>query len=335
MVDGACIRRTRMDSKLNATWIPETRDGSPGAVDRNALLSGQNIVELSERNAARVAAVICLDLTLIIAAAVLCELFWTPWLYPLGVMFIGARQIGLASVALHDGAHGLLLRNRPRNDLLANALCYALFTPLLTEFSEYRKTHITHHQHTNTRNDPEFASVLHLYLHASPLRIAAVLLAQLSGLGFIRLMAQALRSGSWLRKSWILAVTLIVLCGVALSWHPIELFVLYWLVPFATWGLFINSVRALSEHFPPGVLRKHQSSAAIFLTRDILPSWFDRVFVTTRGVNYHLTHHLFPAVPFYRLESLQRSMAQTSAYQTAAHATHGYHRALAEIFLRR
>ena len=322
-----------MDSKLNATWAPETGSGTRGSLDRNALLSGQSIAELCQRSGIRVAAVIGLDLTLIIASAVLSELFWRPWLYPIVVMFIGARQIGLASIALHDGAHGLLLRNRQRNDLLAKTLCYALFVPLLTGFAEYRKTHITHHQHTNTRDDPEFASVLHLYFKASPLRTVAVLLAQLSGLGFIRLVIQTARAGSWSRRLWIAAAMVILFTGIALSWYPAALFLLYWLVPFATWGLFINSVRALSEHFPPGVIRNSSSSPGIFLTRDIVPSWFDSVFVTTRGVNYHLTHHLFPAVPFYRLKSLQRSMAQTSAYQQAAHATHGYHRALAEILL--
>ena len=31
---------------------------------------------------------------------------------------------------------------------------------------------------------------------------------------------------------------------------PAVLVVLYWFVPLATWGLFINLIRALAEHYP-------------------------------------------------------------------------------------
>ena len=324
-----------MDSTLNATWLGEHRSGVTSAMDREAMLTGQSLMQLSERSTIRVGGIICLDFAIITAAIVTSEWLRAPWAYVIAVLLIGARQIGIASIALHDGVHGLILRNRKYNDLLAKILSCAVFVLLLADFSDYRKSHIEHHRHTNTKHDPDFPFVRNLYLGASPRKIALVLLLQLSGIGFVQALINFARQGSWRRRLWIAGAVLALTTGAVLSLYPVNLFLLYWVVPFATWGLFINLVRAISEHYPPGFFRAHQAVAGILFTRDVLPSWFDSLFVATRGVNYHFTHHLFPSVPFYRLKTLHRRISRTEPYRSTAHVTQGYHRALAEILRRR
>jgi len=111
-----------------------------------------------------------------------------------------------------------------------------------------------------------------------------------------------------------------------------RLFLLYWLVPIATWGLLISSLRGFAEHYPDGAFEyPRKTSIDLFRTRDVIPGWFDRLFITTRGSNYHLTHHLFPSVPFYRLARLQRELSSNPSYKKLALVTNGYGRVLVEI----
>ena len=46
---------------------------------------------------------------------------WQPFLIPLSVMLVGARQLGL-SILMHDAAHGALHSNRAVNDFLGQWL---------------------------------------------------------------------------------------------------------------------------------------------------------------------------------------------------------------------
>jgi fatty acid desaturase len=304
------------------------------AIDREAMLGGASLAEWRKRDFARAAALVLLDLALIVAAAVLCELLWSPLLYVVVVMFIGGRQIGIGSIVLHDGAHGLLSSNRRRNDLFCRTLCLMLFIPLIFGFTEYRKLHLVHHRYTNRDGDPDLVLVENFYQKWSPFRVVVFMLTQLSGLGFLSLVLEMMRSGT--RRGRIVTVVIIAGCvtGWLLSIRPVEWFLLYWVVPFATWAQLANQLRSIAEHYPAATFaREHIPAQA--LTRDVLPSWFDSLFVSTRGVNYHLTHHLFPGVPFFRLKALQRQISGTAAYQNIAHVTPGYHRVMAEVLRRR
>ncbi|MGQ0655182.1 MAG: fatty acid desaturase family protein [Betaproteobacteria bacterium] len=290
------------------------------------MLAGQPLMPLSEQSAVRVGGIVGLDFAIIAAAIAASEWLRMPWTYVIAVMLIGARQIGLASIGFHDGAHGLILRNRAHNDRVAKTLCWVLLVPLFYDFSGYRKSHIRHHCHTNTARDPDFPFVQRLY-KLSPAKIALLMLLHLSGLVFVHLSMMFFRHGTWRRRLWFTGAVLALAAGAVLCLYPVNLFLLYWIVPLATWGMLINAVRAFSEHPPDCLFRVGEAVPA----RDVLPSWFDSMFVATRGVNYHLTHHLFPAVPSYRLKALQQQIARSEAYRNTAHVTRGYHRAVAEI----
>ena len=93
----------------------------------------------------------------------------------------------------------------------------------------------------------------------------------------------------------------------------IELLLLYWIVPIATWGLFINRIRVIAEHYPVNAYGDGTAFSQKLRTRDVVPSLFDRLFVTTRNVNLHLSHHMFPAVPFYNLEKLHAEISASEA----------------------
>lgn len=302
-------------------------------IDRRAMLGDTSLAEWRRPDPARTALIVLLDYALIVAAAAVCESFWSPLLYVLTVMFIGARQAGLGTIVLHDGVHGSLSKNRKRNDLLGKTFCLTLFISLLGGFDAYRKSHLTHHRLTNREGDPDLPMMNALYLHTSRLKVVAIFLMQLSGVGFFLLIAGYLRSGSWRSRIAALIVMIGCLAGWLLSIRAVELLLCYWIIPLATWAQFVNMVRGISEHYPAATFgREHVPAQA--LTRDIIPTWFDSLFVTTRGINFHLTHHLFPTVPFFRLRALQRRISNDAAYRRFAHVTFGYHRAIAEVLRR-
>ena len=88
----------------------------------------------------------------IAAAIVLCQVYWNPLLYVLTVMWIGARQNGLA-VMMHEAVHYRLLRNRKWNDWIGE-----VFTawPVLVTVNGFRQTHWAHHRHANKPEDPDW-----------------------------------------------------------------------------------------------------------------------------------------------------------------------------------
>lgn len=301
-------------------------------IDRTAMLGGHTIDDFNGRTPLYTVAIIVLDLLLIIAAIALCEMFWSWVAYVVTAMFIAARQVGVATILLHDGVHGLLLKNRKHNDLFAKTVGWLVLLPPVSDFDEFRRTHLGHHRKTNAKDDPDRVLMDAVY-GISPRRLMMNLLLCLVGLIGVRYVL-AYMQRSWQRKAGVLAAIGGLAAGIWFSVRWCELFVLYYLLPFFTWGLFVNTVRAIVEHYPAGSYGRPAQLSGVALTREVIPSWFDKLFVCTRNLNYHLTHHLFPSVSFRRLSELQRHLANSTAYREIAHVTHGYHRALAQLLLR-
>ena len=255
-------------------------------------------------------------------------------LYLLAIMMIGARQVGLGSVALHDGAHHLLFKARRTNDFFANAILFSLLAPLVgIRLKSYRAVHIAHHRTVNTSEDPDYPNFEN-WFSWSRKRMVFTYALLLTGIPFLMFAFRRFKSVSRPTQALeLIGIAALIICLV-LHIRIAELFALYWLAPLATWGFFINFVRSAAEHCPPGTLRDDAYVPAIFRTAEIVNSPFDSIFVATRGVNYHLTHHLFPSVPFYRLKTLQRELATVEEYQRYSNVTCGYHRYLVRFFTR-
>jgi fatty acid desaturase len=297
-----------------------------GNLHRNGMISRERLAELSRLDPARVLRTVAFDFAVIAAAIIVTELFWSPLLYVVAVMAIGGRLVGIFSVALHDGAHRLLVRDRRRNDRIARLL---LLPSLVGDLFDYREQHFAHHRHVNAAADPDLVDYRNWYA-APPWRRAWRLFASLVGLRVVLSLLRVVRMGAWPARVLAIAIPAVLVAGVMIPLAPLRLVALYWAVPLATWAVFINMVRTVAEHYPPGTAARDNPSP-VFLTRDVVSSWFDTAFVVTRNVNFHLTHHLFPAVPFFRLPELHREIARTEPYCRSAHVTRGYHRALWEV----
>lgn len=155
-------------------------------------------------------------------------------------------------------------------------------------------------------------------------------LLTLSGAGYVYGLLRQIVLGTPLQKTVNLVLISGLAIGVIQEIYWVQLLLLYWFVPIATWALFINSIRAMAEHYPEKAFGDAFPYPQELRTRDIKPTLYDKLFVTTRNVNLHLSHHLFPAVPFYNLQKLHDRISTTEAYQRVAHQTRGYHQFVIE-----
>ena len=281
------------------------------------------IKKLSALQPGRALAATAEEWAAIAASIAICVYFWHPALYLLAVMVIGSRQHALLILG-HDASHYRYLPTRWQNDLFANLL---LMWPTFASVEGFRKFHGTHHQFTNLPGDGN----RHIwYTHdamgelepgwvfpKTRLGLALVLLRRAF---FFTGMFWIVRGlvGSFLIPSphWMLVAKLAFYLGVAGALTVFDAwggFLLYWLVPFCTWHILVQYVRIICEH---SAVESDEEEYSI--TRSTIPTWLESIFILPRNVGYHLEHHWYPSVPFYRLPELHRLLMERDGFQ--AHA---------------
>lgn len=263
----------------------------------------------------------------VFAAAALCSRFFSPWLYVLTVAFIGARQHALLVLA-HDAAHYRLFRNRNLNDWVGE-VCLAWPFVLLT-MQAYRRNHFPHHRFVNTAQDPDWTrkQTEEWRFPKRPIALATLLVSDALGVGFVKFVVVALRlpkrpaASSGKRERVFAIARVLFLLTLVTTLVLLQLgkpFLLYWVVPYLTWMQLCFHVRSIAEHF--GIQNREGVYAQ---TRTVQASVFDRIFLGTKNVSYHLEHHLYPSVPFYRLPELHAQLMALPSYRRSAHVTRSY-----------
>lgn len=273
-------------------------------------------------------------LAILIAIAV-CHYFWHPILYILAIMFIGGRQHALA-VLQHDAAHYRLLPNKVWNDIVGEIF---LAWPILLSNQGFREYHFLHHRYVGTEKDgnrtqygthtPTGEITPAWTFPKSKTGFALWMLLRLSGIAGIIYMLRSgdriLTQGSW-RYRLLNLVYYASIFGLVLWLHMGRFLLLYWLVPLGTWFIFTNLLRIAGEH--SAIENPH---CFYQLTRTTIPSWFDRIFVVPRNISYHIEHHLFPHIPFYRLPELHNQLMKQEDFHKQAHLTHTYWKTAQEL----
>ncbi len=286
-------------------------------------LSPEIVRELSKLDTARVLAATAGEWVSIIGAIALCTLFWHPVLYVLAVMFIAARQHALIIMG-HDASHYRYLPKRWQNELFSNLF---LMWPVFASVEGFRKFHSTHHQYTNLPNDGN----RHIwYTHDAagelapdwqfPKTRAGLALLLLRRAAFLTGMFWIVRGmvGSSLVPSphWMIAARiafyvsaagLLTMFGV---WYE---FLLYWIVPYCTWHIVIQYARIICEH---SAVESGEEEYAI--TRTTIPTFLESIFILPCNVGYHLEHHWYPSVPFYRLPDLHQELMKRDGFRENA-----------------
>ncbi len=255
---------------------------------------------------------------LVIAATITAATLWgNPVGWVLAVIVTGGRQLGLA-ILMHDGAHGLLHRNRAANNFIGQ---WPAGAAVGSDLQAYRAYHLTHHRYTQQPEDPDLA--LSKPFPTSRNSMLRKIARDLSGIVFAKqrfaqMMAaiKGFRSGAkqqnffssmaFLRFVGVQAV-LLALSLVIYGWTPF----LLWFVALATTFQLFLRIRNIAEH----ACTTTGSDDPFSHARTTYANWIERATVAPYWVNYHSEHHLFMGVPCYNLPRAHALLGQAGYHQ--------------------
>jgi len=258
----------------------------------------------------------------VIAATLAALAYWPhPLMWVAALLILGGRQLSLA-ILMHDAAHGTLFKSRWCNNVLAN---YACGSAIGVDIERYRRHHLAHHAKTGSEDDPDLSlSAPFPTTRASLMRKCLRDLAGVSGLkreyglvlmnlglirwtvasDIVRLPQEGRRWHDYLRDGasnlWRPLAFQAVLFAILLACGHGWLYLAWIGAYLTTYSLFMR-LRSISEHActapGPDMLRNTRTTRAGLLARAT---------VAPLNVNFHIEHHLMPAVPYFRLPRMHR-----------------------------
>jgi fatty acid desaturase len=215
--------------------------------------------------------------------------------YILGYFVIGSVIHGLA-ISMHECIHGNMFRNSRRDYWVG----FFLGLPALMSCTAYKVTHRLHHIYNRTKDDPDELTNL------SPNRrilSAAFYVWALLGmpLYLLHIAITSLSKGNWRQRRTVIfeecfiASLLIFMVWLACKTGHTAILVHCWIMPLV-FAMLMANTRAWSEHSM--TKQGHPLTQSRTVTSNRIVSFF------LCNQNYHLEHHLFPAVPWYQLPAL-------------------------------
>ena len=250
----------------------------------------------------------------VIALAIAAGVLW-PWLIPVSVAVVGARQLGLA-ILMHEAAHGGLSPNARLNDVLGHWLCAA---PVGASLQLYRPYHLAHHKYAQQPEDPDL--LLSAPFPVSRASLRRKIIRDLTGQTFFKqrvlfalkafqssrdedLAGDAVVTGRAVAPFLLFNLGLLVLLSLLGAWWA---FFVLWLLPMATWFPMVTRLRNIAEH----ACVEGSATDAFRAARTTRARWWERAFIAPYWVNFHAEHHLFMHVPCWKLPALHRAVRAT------------------------
>jgi fatty acid desaturase len=310
---------------------------SPGSRNAQArrLLSAAELLPLTQLSTARSLLAIGQTLGLIALALLLAIATWpSPWMVA-SMLAIGVCQHGLFILA-HESAHYRLFSDRRANDIAGRLLGGIGGISMCT----YRVTHRLHHNNLYSEDDPDTA------IHGGYPRGRSYLLRKLGrdalGLNAWKTYAYffgapainddtkrvirplddtspelraAARRDRWAVMGFHGLAPLLALA--AGGWRGLLMYAVLWMLPLVTVLQPILRLRAIFEHGGVEDLSSPLTAARSNRTTGSVAGWAARALLFPHHVNYHLEHHLYPAVPHYHLPRLHRLLQEKGALDGA------------------
>ncbi|AUX45106.1 delta(12)-fatty acid dehydrogenase [Sorangium cellulosum] len=222
------------------------------------------------------------------AAAVAAGL--TGWVSPVTAVIAAAVAAYAVFTPMHEAGHRSLARSALLNGVIGRLSGVLLMAPFLA----VRHFHVEHHKHTNEADqDPDHWSGRGPWW-LLPLRWAT------QDLYYYYLFLRSYRAQKRGERIETVATMAVFLGLVALAFGLGygEVVLLYWIAPARVAIFFLAFAFDYLPHYPHGVTAAQDRYRA---TRAVDSAIFN---VLLFGQNYHLIHHLYPAVPFYRYRAV-------------------------------
>ena len=244
--------------------------------------------------------------------------WWEPWTI-VPAVFVIATQQHACFVLAHDAAHYRLFHTRWLNEFVGRGVAVAAGISMCT----YRVVHRLHHNHLYQPGDPDIA------LHGGYPRGRAYLLRKLArdlaGLTAPKTYAYffgtpAINDKTGVasrplddtapklkrdarRDRWFVVIFHCAATAAAFAFGVGVEYLLLWVLPAVTVLQAILRLRAVCEH---GAVTDFSSPLTAARTNHA--PWWARWLLFPHHVNYHVEHHLYPAIPHYKLPTCHREL---------------------------
>ncbi len=251
-----------------------------------------------------------------------------PLIY-LPLMMLMARQQLALGLLMHDATHGRLFKSRFWNDVICQFFCSG---PLFFSLYSYRNSHLKHHLDPLVPDDPDIT--LTGGYPISGRSFARKLFRDVSGISYFKFIKYFVyrthnrtprgaepEAGTAVKKKahsesnllslrvviFSMLLSNLVLFGIlALLGHP-GLYFLLWALPSMTFLQVYLRIRGIAEHagYHPNPDQRLNSRTVVNPVQTFL--W------APHCVNYHVEHHIYPSVPYFRLPKVHRLLAARGA----------------------
>lgn len=242
------------------------------------------------------------------------------------IILIGSRQRAMATLT-HEAAHGTLARNKTLNDMLGTVFSGYTIAILLRT---YKDSHVRDHHgfFGDPEADCDFRYMIKQGVYGQSrgweyiwhVIISPALLLKVPA--YVMYLARD-RFGFGNGKNdhyevALFAVFWLTILASSIAAGVFDLLFWYWIVPFFSTYQIIGWYIELSEHAP-----LMERGKDIHMSRNRNSHWVERLFTGMHGESFHLAHHLFPRVPFWRMSELNQLLRQDAAYRASDDACGG------------
>lgn len=194
----------------------------------------------------------------------------------------------LAFTPMHEAAHNNIHGQQKGWKWLNEAIGWFMSIPSLAPFSLFRTLHLKHHGCTNhPEKDPDFW-VAGKGLISIFLRCLTIIPHY-----YYWIVCQSSNKSFWRKEKWAIITTALfwsLIAGLFYQGHGYYLLFL-WILP----GIIASTLLAFMFDWVPH--SPHEETRRFLDTRIII---FPGLEIIMTSQNYHLIHHLYPRIPFYR-----------------------------------
>lgn len=285
-----------------------------------ALLTKEEIKRFSQVDNLTFTLAAIVEILTITLAITIAELYWHPLVYFVAIIIIGSRIHGLA-VLMHDACHYRVSNSRKYNDWLGELISL----PIPVSMEGFRKNHLAHHNFLNTEDDPDWqrTRIKAFEFPKTPMQLVTTFLYYALALNAPSDLKQVRKEKHindvplTLRMFRWSFYVIFALCAWFFNFWQEAL--LYWVVPLFTSFSFFLYVRSAAEHYS-----NLKYETLLDSSRTVVAPLWERWLFAPHGINYHIEHHLYPSVPYYRLPELHQYLMTKPEFVEKAHITKGY-----------
>jgi fatty acid desaturase len=202
---------------------------------------------------------------------------------------------------MHDCVHGVLFKASWKN------WAFGVFStiPIIVTFVSFREDHLEHHRYNRSPRDPDAFTMGKRGALDFVLFYAYILVGGLLTIIQFSLIypLQKFDRGESLIHGFELLLRVVVvagLCAWASSVGRLDRLLEAWLIPVYIFSL-LNSARFIAEHY-----ETPWNEGQLLGTRTIISNQVNSFF--WNNINYHIGHHVYPAVPWYNLQKLHAAL---------------------------